>query len=81
MVTALALTFFTLTTFPALVVFTTTLPKDKLAGEKVSGALEPPEPVPDRPTSCGLNCALYAIVSAPLMVPFTVGWKVTARVQ
>ena len=81
MVTALALTFFTVTIFPAPVVLTTTLPKDKLVGENVSGALVPPDPVPDNGTFSGLKEALYATVSAPLMAPFTVGRNVTATVQ
>src|ERR1039457_519354 len=81
MLTTPALTFLTVTTLPALVLLTTTLPNDRLVGENVSGALDPPEPLPDRPTSCGLNGALCVTVSAPLMLPFTVGWKVTASVQ
>jgi hypothetical protein len=81
MVTALALTFFTVTIFPALVVLTTTLPNDKLVGENVSGALAPPLPVPDNGAFSGLKAALYPRVSAPLMAPFTVGRKVTATVQ
>lgn len=54
-VTAPALLFFTVTVLPVLVVPTACPAKERLLGVNVNGGALPPEPVPDRATSCGLN--------------------------
>ncbi len=54
------------------------MPKLRLVGVKVSGAVPPPEPVPESPTSCGENPAVSVMVTAPLMLPLAVGVNVTA---
>ena len=50
-VTALALTFLTVTTLPALLVPCGWLANVRLVGLNVSGAAPPPVPVPDKPTT------------------------------
>ena len=68
------------TTCATLIVPTATLPKLRLAGEKVaSGAVDVPDP--DRLTAWGLPVALSAIVSVPVRVPDIVGANVTLIVQ
>jgi hypothetical protein len=54
------------------------VPKLNVVGVNVKGAVAPPEPVPESPTSCGENPAVSVMVTAPLMLPFAVGVKVTA---
>src|SRR4029077_13042019 len=67
--------------FPALGVPTSWLLKVKLAGEKLTGLVTVPVPVPDRFTISGLSVALSVTVRAPDIVPFTVGVNVTLIVQ
>src|SRR5580692_12111692 len=55
--------------------------KASVAGVKVSGGVLPPDPVPESATSCGENPAPSVSVTAPLMLPFVVGVKVTARLH
>lgn len=77
-VTALVLVFFTVTVLPALLVPTAWLVKVRLAGVKESGGVLPPEPVPDRVTSCVLNDVPSVMAMAPFTVPAAVGVNVTA---
>jgi hypothetical protein len=74
----LALVFFTVTTFAALVVPTASAVKVTVVGEKVSGAVLPPEPVPESAMSCGENPAASVMLTAPLTLPFAVGVNVIA---
>jgi len=67
----------TVTVFVALVTPTATLPKAKLTGENVKGAM----PVPVRPATCGDFVVLATTVIAPPMLPVTVGENVTVIVQ
>jgi hypothetical protein len=53
----------------------------RLAGENVTVCVTVPVPLPLRATSSGLSAALSVRVSAPVMVPETVGVKVTFTVQ
>src|SRR5438105_827576 len=71
----------TVTVLARLVLANTVFAKTRLAGEKVNGELTPPVPLPDNVTCCGLKLLPYVTVSAPLMLPFTVGAKVTAIVH
>jgi len=77
-VIVLALTFFTVTVFAVLVVPTASVLKVRLAGVNVSGAVLPPEPVPENVATCGLNDVLSVMVAAPLIAPAAVGLNVTA---
>ena len=61
-----------MTDLGALVVPTVTVPKLKVLGEVVTGAL----PVPDRVTVCGLFAALSVNVSVPVAEPIADGVKV-----
>ena len=61
----------------ALLVPTGTVPKDKVAGESVTGV----SPVPDNLTTWRELLALSLMVTAPETVPATVGEKVTKMVQ
>jgi hypothetical protein len=64
-VTAPALAFFTDTVFPALVVPTASAVNVSVAGVNVNGGVLPPEPVPEVPTTCGLNELLSVMLTAP----------------
>jgi hypothetical protein len=55
--------------------------KVRFAGVKVSGALLPPEPVPENVATCGLKAVLSVIVTAPLIEPAAVGVKVIAMLH
>jgi hypothetical protein len=70
--------FLTVSDLAALVVPTACVLKVRVVGVKVSGAVAPPDPVPERPTSCGENPTESVIVTAPLMLPFALGVNVTA---
>jgi len=74
----LLLLFLTVRDFAGLVVPTACLVNIKVGGVKVSGAVPPPEPVPESPTSCGENPVASVMVTAPLMLPLAVGVKVAA---
>lgn len=76
--TALALVFFTVTVLAGLVVPTAWIVKARVVGVNESGGVLPPEPVPDRLTSCGLNEVPSLIDTAPSIAPAAVGVKVTA---
>lgn len=65
------------TVFGALVTPTATLPKAKLTGEKVRGAI----PVPVRLATCGDFVVLATTVIAPETLPVTVGVNVAVIVQ
>ena len=52
-----------------------------MLGVNESGAVDPPVPVPERRTSCGVNDVPSEMVTAPLITPFAVGAKVTAILQ
>ena len=52
-----------------------------MVGVKVRGAVPPPEPVPESPTSSGENPVASVIVRAPLMLPLAVGVNVTATLH
>ncbi len=80
-VTALAPVFFTVTDFPALVVPTAWAVKVRVAGVNDNGGVLPPEPVPDRPTTCRLNVVASLIDNAPFTAPATVGVNVTAMLH
>ena len=80
-VSELVLLFLTVSDFAALVVPTAWVAKVSVVGVNVSGAVPPPEPVPERPTSCGENPAVSVIVTAPLMLPLAVGVNVTAMLH
>jgi hypothetical protein len=64
-----------------LVVPTTSPPKFKLVGEKVTAGAAWFVPVPLRPTVCGLPAALSVTEIVPLSVPVVVGENVTLIVQ
>jgi len=49
-----------------------------VVGEKVSGAVVPPEPVPESAMSCGENPAPSVMATEPLTLPSADGVKVTA---
>jgi len=61
----------------ALLLPTTTLPNDTLAGLNVTGGV----PVPESATAWGLFFALSVIESVPVRVPVAVGVNVTLIVQ
>ena len=65
------------TGFDRVVVPTVTVPKDRLAGEKESGA----SPLPERFTLCGVLLVLSTMVISPGIVPGTEGSKVTDILQ
>ena len=70
--------FVTVTVCDALSEPTATLPKFRLVGETVTGAM----PVPESVTTCGVVGALSLIaICAPLVAPRAVGWKKTTKVQ
>jgi len=71
----------TVTVLFALVLPTAIFPKFMDEGEKLSGPVEPPVPVPASDTICGLNAAPYVTASEPLMVPLVLGLNVTAIVH
>ncbi len=73
--------FLTVTDSAALVVPATCAAKVTEVGVKVRGGVPPPEPVPDRVTSCGENAELSVMERPPLMAPLAVGVKVTARLH
>ena len=52
----------------------------KVVGEKVRGAVAPPDPVPERAANCVGNEALET-AKLPSAVPFAVGVKVTLTVH
>src|SRR5580658_8724724 len=79
-VSALALVFFTVTAFAALVV-PTTAARLRLVGVKVSGAVLPPDPVPVSATSCGLKDVPSVSVTAPSTAPADCGANVTAMLH
>jgi hypothetical protein len=61
---------------------TATLPKLRLAGLKVNGAVGPPCPVPVMPpTAEGVLLPLAVMANEPLMMPLKVGVKLTAKVH
>ena len=62
----------------ALVVPTDWLPKERLAGERLTAAAVP---VPERPSVWGLPEALSAILTEAVRLPVAVGVKVTPIVQ
>jgi hypothetical protein len=80
-VSEVALLFFTVRDFPALIVPTACVAKVSVVGVNVSGAVPPPDPVPESPTSCGEKPAVSVIAIAPLMLPLAVGVKVTAMLH
>src|SRR5665811_51671 len=53
----------------------------RLVGEKLTGLVTVPVPLPLSTTSSGLSAALSVSVNAPEMVPDTLGEKVTCTVQ
>src|SRR5580704_9749456 len=77
-VTEPLLVFITVRAFAGLVVPTACAAKESVAGVKVSGAVAPPEPVPVSAMSCGENPAASVMATAPSMLPFALGVKVTA---
>lgn len=81
MVTALALVFFTLSTFAALVEPTACVENDMFVGLKVNGGVALPVPVPESGTICGLNGVAVVMFTSPLIAVAIVGVKVTARVH
>jgi hypothetical protein len=81
MVSELALVFFTVMFLAALVVPTAWLAKVIVAGVNVSGAVEPPEPVPVSAISCGEKDVPLVTETAPLIAPFSVGVNVAAILQ
>ncbi len=80
-VIALALVFFTVTDFPVLVVPTACAVKVSVVGVNDNGGVLPPEPVPDRPTTCGLNVVESLIDNAPFTAPAAPGVNVTATLH
>jgi hypothetical protein len=76
---AAALLLVTVMVLALLVEPTSTLVKDKLAGEKVNEAVVPEEPVPDSATL--REPAPYAMDNAPSIIPSYVGLKVTVIVH
>jgi hypothetical protein len=80
-VTETLLLFFTVTVFGALVVPLAWPVNDKLAGEKSSGDVPAPAPVPESPNSCGLAVELVVVTSVPAVFPFATGVKVIETVQ
>jgi len=80
-VTEPALVFFRVTDVAALLVPTSWLAKERLVGVNVRGGAAPPVPLPESATSIGLDAALKLIVTAPLIVPFDLGVKVTEMVH
>jgi hypothetical protein len=80
-VTLLVLVFFTVTDFAALVVPTASVANVTEAGVNVSGAVLPPEPVPERLTTCGLNELPSLRLSEPLIAAVAVGVNVTAMLH
>ena len=59
-----------------------TLPKLRLAGLKVNGAVGPFCPVPViPPTADGVLLPFALMANEPLMMPFVVGVKLTAKVH
>ena len=81
MVTAEALLLVTVTVFAALVVPTAWAENVKEAGENLSAAVPPPDPVPESATVCGLYATLFVRISAPVTLPLAVGWNVALSVQ
>jgi hypothetical protein len=67
--------------FRVLVVPKAILLNKRLVGEKLSGAVEPFAPVPERSTTCGLNRALWLTVREPLIFPLVLGLNKTAMVH
>jgi hypothetical protein len=81
MVTVLALLLVTVTVFAGLVAPTPILANAKVVGLNVRGTVGPPVPVPERPTTCGLNAPFVAIARPPLIAPLDVGANVTVIVH
>ena len=76
-VTAVGCLLLTVTVFAALVAFSASFPKPKLAGVTLTGTT--PFPVSD--TVCGLLLALSVMVSVELSAPRIVGVNITLMLQ
>lgn len=80
-VTALAVLLVTVMLCVPLETPTMMLPNDRPDGDAVTLPEEPPEPVPERATCCGLLAALSVKVRFAVRVPEVVGLKRTVTVQ
>jgi hypothetical protein len=79
--TAVALEFVTVTEWAGLVALITVAGISRVLSENVRGPADPPVPVPERLTTCGLNMPLYVTVTPPRTVPGAVGVNETLKVH